>query len=460
MADSHTGYFRNEVDTDKKAGEISLILDIYWDIQTIGLTGGSAFTTELIQPTVFEDLLGKMHQSNVFNTFKPGNTYANQNLTVFEQTIFMILDTSQLASYIYEGTINSDPLLKTDIIAIGNDQVDTLNVTDGWVGDNGEISQIIDILTAFKNTDLDFSAFSGTGSNDVLSSLTNTDEGTAKVENLLLAMNASTIVYPAIPNLFSNMLSAGDVGSIGVDFTSANTGYRGIRNDPTNIQTGDKYLPYQETEITNLLAIFKTVKDVATKNFSSLDAITNDDLDSMRFLMEDLYQSNIFHQSGPASGLEDDMTVFQQMVIKMMIDTKVADLIYDVNNPNPAYIGAFNSKETKAEFLVASFETLFPINNTTHFTNGWLDAEGRQGELTRFFRVFKELKAALPSTGNLNGVDAGSIAPSSISRIMSVMAYSNLASDAVAGLLKDAFDSISFATYTEGNENYYLSPKA
>jgi hypothetical protein len=460
MGDSHTGYFKNEADIDKKANEISLILDIYWDIQTIGLTGGSAFTTELIQPTVFEGLLGKMHQSNVFNTFKPGNSYLNQNLTVFEQTIFMILDTSQLASYIYEGTLNSDPLLKADIIAIGNDQVDTVNITDGWAGESGEISQIIEILNAFKNTDLDFSAFSGTGSNDVLSSLTDTNAGTAKVENLLLAMNDSTIVYPAIPNLFSNMLSAGDVGSIGVDFSSANTGYRGIRNDPLNLQTGDKYLPYQETEITNLLSIFKTVKDVATKNFSSLNAITNDDLDSMRFLMEDLYQSNIFHQSGAASGVEDDLTVFEQMVVKMMIDTKVADLVYDINNPNPAYVGAFNSKETKAEFLVTSFTTLFPINNTTHFTNAWMDSEALEGELTRFFRVFKELKAALPSTGNLNGIDVGAIAPSSISRIMSVMAYSNLASDAVPGLLKDAFASISFATYTEANENYYLSPKA
>lgn len=460
MGDSHTGYFKNELNTDKKANEISLILDIYWDIQTIGLTGGSAFTTELIQPPVFEALLGKMHHSNVFNTFKPGNSYLNQNLTVFEQTIFMILDTSQLASYIYEGTVNSDPLLKADIIAIGNDQVDTVNIIDGWAGETGEISRIIEILNAFKNTDLDFSAFSGTGSNDVLSSLTDTDAGTAKVENLLLAMNASTIVYPAIPNLFSNMLSAGDVGSIGVDFSSANTGYRGIRNDPLNLQIGDKYLPYQETEISNLLEIFKTVKDVATKNFSSLDAISNDDLDSMRFLMEDLYQSNIFHQSGTASGLEDDLTVFEQMVVKMMVDTKVADLVYDVNNPNPVYVGAFNSKETKAEFLVASFDTLFPVNNTTHFTNAWMDNEGQEGELTRFFRIFKELKAALPSTGNLNGIDVGAIPPSSISRIMSVMAYSNLASDAVAGLLKDAFDSISFATYTESNENYYLSPKA
>jgi hypothetical protein len=460
MADSNTAYFDLENQSTARATEISLILDIYWDINSIGLTGGSAFTTELIQPALFEGLLTKMHDSKVFNTFKQGSSYANSDLTVFEQTVFMILDTSQLSTYIYEGESSPDTLLKQDIAAIGNNQAETLVITDGWMPADGEIDRIIGILEAFKNTELDFSAFSGAGSNDVLSSLTNTDEGTTKVENLLLAMNASSIVYPAIPNLFSNMLSAGDVGSIGVDFTSANTQYRGLRNNPINPQSGDQYLPYQESEISGLLSIFKTVKDVATKNFSSLDAISNNDLDDMRFLMEDLYQSNIFHQSGASSGDEDDLTVFEQMVVKMMIDTKVADLIYDLNNPNPAYVGSFVSKETKAEFLVLNFGTLYPLNNLTHFTDSWLDDEAKEGELTKFFRVFKELKSALPDAGNLNGLDVGALSPNTISRIMSVMAYSNLASDAVAGLLKDAFDFISFGTYTEGNENYYLTPVA
>ena len=460
MADSNTSYFNLESQSDARASEISLILDIYWDINSIGLTGGSAFTTELIQPELFEGLLTKMHSSKVFNTFKQGSSYANSDLTVFEQTVFMILDTSQLSTYIYEGEASPATLLNQDIASIGNNLASTVVTTDGWTSVNGEIDRIIGILDAFKNTDLDFSAFSGAGSNDVLSSLTNTDEGTAKVENLLLAMNASSIVYPAIPNLFSNMLSAGDVGSIGVDFTSANTEYRGLRNDPLNPQIGDQFLPYQESEISGLLSIFKTVKDVATKNFSSLDSISNDDLDDMRFLMEDLYQSNIFHQSGAASGVADDLTVFEQMVVKMMIDTKVADLIYDINNPNPAYIGSFVSKETKAEFLVLNFNSLYPTNNLTHFTDAWLDGETKEGELTKFFRVFKELKAALPAAGNLNGLDVGALSPNTISRIMSVMAYSNLASDAVAGLLKDAFDFISFGTYTEGNENYYLTPVA
>jgi hypothetical protein len=458
LSEANTGFFRTEIVIDTRAEEISLLMDIYENINAVGLNTG-ALTASSIDGEAIESLLRNLHTSYVFNTFKDGYSYVLEDLTVFEQTIFMILDTSQLAAYIYEGELNPQLLLRIDIIAVINNQAQTRAVVDGWAATNGEIDKIIGILNAFKATDLDFSSFAGTGSNDAISDLTETDEGTANVENLLLAMNASKIVYPAIPNLFANMLSSGDVSNIGIDFASANTKYRGNRNDPLNLQLGDEFLPYQDEEITGLIEIFKAVKDVATKDFSSLNNLTNDDLDNMQFLVEDLYYSNIFHQTGPASGVNSDPTVFQQMVIKMMIDTRVADLIYDTDNPNPAYINQFFNKEEKAAFLVMNYEALYPSTNTTHFTYRWVTEDNVEGELTRFFRIFKELKATLPTVGNLDGIDVGNISPSGISRIMSVMAYSNLASDAVPGLLKDAFNFISFGTYTEGNENYYLSPK-
>ena len=42
---------------------------------------------------------------------------------------------------------------------------------------------------------------------------------------------------------------------------------------------------------------------------------------------------------------------------------------------------------------------------------------------------------------------------------MSALNYSSLGSDAVPDLVKDAFDFISFSTYTESNEDYYLTPR-
>ena len=462
MSDSNTGYFNQEPIKANRAQEISLILDIYSDISSIGLSGGAAFTKDKIDPLLFDQLLNNMYESQVFNTFKTGNSYLLNDLTIFEQTISMILNTSTLDTFIYDGETNSARLilLREDIEHLTNSFANP-SLSNDWLGETGEIAKIIDILDKFKALDIaDFSSFSGAGSSDVLSDLTETEEGLASVENLLFAMNSSAIVYPAIPNLFSNMLNAGAIGGLDVDFSLANTRYRGNRNDPNNLQLGNQYLPYQPSEISNILAIFKNVKDVGTKEYTNLNLLTNDEIDDMQFLLEDLHDSNVFHQQGPSTGLNTDLTVFEQMVVMMMNQTRVSDLIYDTNNPNPSYIGAFTTKEEKAEFLVLNFSTLFPVNNLTHFTSSWLNTSTESGELTRFFTIFKELKANLPGVGNLDGIDVGAISPNGISRIMSALNYSSLASDAVPDLVKDAFGFISFSTYTENNENYYLTPKA
>ncbi len=461
MSDSNTVYFDQEPLKTNRAQEISLILDIYSDISSIGLSGGAAFTKDKIDPILFDQLLNNMYVSQVFNTFKTGNSYLLDDLTIFEQTISMILNTSTIDTFIYDGELNSARLilLREDIEHLTNSFANP-NLSNDWLGTTGEIAKIIDILEKFKELDIaDFSSFSGAGSSDVLSDLTETEEGLASVENLLFAMNASSIVYPSIPNLFSNMLNAGAIGGLDVDFSLANTRYRGNRNDPNNLQVGNQYLPYQESEISNILAIFKNVKDVGTKEYNNLNLLTNDEIDDMQFLLEDLHDSNVFHQQGPSSALNTDLTVFEQMVVMMMNQTRVSDLIYDINNPNPVYVGAFSTKEEKAAFLVLNFSTLFPTNNLTHFTSSWLNTPTKIGELTRFFTIFKELKANLPGVGNLDGIDVGTISPNGISRIMAALNYSSLASDAVPDLVKDAFGFISFSTYTESNENYYLNPK-
>ena len=461
MNEANTQYFSNEPVTEKRAQEISLILDIYQDISTIGLSSGGALTKDNLDPVKFETLLLNMYASNVFNTFQVNKSYLLNHLTIFEQTIRMILNSSTIDTFIYDGETQTSRLnlLRIDIAQQVNSFGNAL-LTNDWLGETGEIKKIINILDAFTNLDIvDFTAFSGAGSSDVFSDLTETDEGLASIENLLFTMNDSQLVYPSVPNLFSNMLNASSIGTLDVDFSLANTRYRGNRIDPLNPQTGDRYLPYQEEEISGLLTIFKTVKEVGTREYNNLNLIDNDALDEMQSLLEDIYQSNVFHLQGPSTALITDLTVFEQMVVMMMNQTRVSDLIYDTNNPNPNYTGQFSSKETKARFLVLNFETLFPVNNLTHFTSRWLNHENTEGELTKFFRVFKELKLNLPGVGNLDGIDVGNISPNAISRILAALNYSSLSSDAVPDLVKDAFGFISFSTYTEGNENYYLTPR-
>jgi hypothetical protein len=455
MSDSNTGYFNQEPVKLNRAQEISQIFDIYSNINSIGLTGGAAFTSELINPDLFEDLLTNMHSSYVFNSFKSGNSYLNNDLTIFEQTVRMILNTSTLDAFIYDGETNSNRLnlLQEDISIIANNFANANNA-DEWIGISGEISKIISILESFKDLNLDFASFSGAGSADTLSNLIDTPAGLSKIENLLLSMNDSSIVYPAIPNLFSNMLEGGDFSSVGVDFTLANFRYRGTRNDPNNLQIGDQYLPYDDIEISSILSIFSDVKIVGNRAYDSIKDLTNDAIDDMANLVRDLHDSQVFHQTGPATADAEDLTIFEQMMAKMFKDTGMAALAYDATRPADAVFGNAN---VKADSLVLNYETLFPNNNLTHLTDGWLD-DGNVGEINAFFRIFKELKVALPNLGSASSIDAGSLSPDAIGRIMSVLNYSSLTADAVKKMVKDAFSSISFGTYTENNETYELTP--
>jgi hypothetical protein len=179
MSDANTDYFKQEPLKANRAEEISLILDIYSDISSIGLSNGAALTKDKLDPPSFDQLLNKMYDSEVFNTFKNGNGYSFNDLTIFEQTIRMILNTSTLDTFIYDGENNDTRLnlLREDIEHLTNG-FGQPNVNNDWLGETGEIAKIVNILDKFKALDIaDFSSFSGAGSSDVLSNLTETDEG-------------------------------------------------------------------------------------------------------------------------------------------------------------------------------------------------------------------------------------------------------------------------------------------
>lgn len=460
LADSNPAYLKTMPNINERQQELDKVFEIYELLDSLGVNDGNPFDETKLDTVIIDDLLRALHESLVFNTLQTGKDRFLLDITVFEQMIYMLIDQSQLDAYIYEGLGPVDPLLKQDIIAIGNDFAGSAPLaSDGWryldAITLGEITRIVGILEAFEDTGLTFASFSGAGSSDVLSSLIDTDA--ALVENLLLSMNHSQIVYPSIPNIFANMLTASDVSISGVDFADANTHYRGNRGDAT---LDNKYLPYDDGEITQLLTIYADTKDIAGTSYTNLTLISNQDIDNIKALAEQLYESHVFHLEGVPATSTSLATVFEQIIIKMMDDTGISSLINDLQNPNPLYydgpIYKFASAHEKAEFLVVNFDTIYGAS-ANHYTNQW---DGASGEINALFRIFKELKRVLPSTSGAAGLDPSILAPTDISAILAVLNYSNLASDAIPDLVRDAFETISFDTYTEGNEDYYLTPVA
>jgi hypothetical protein len=467
LSDANTAFFNDpSFDVADKDAEIVLLLDIYLSINDLDLNNGGSLTVDKIDEEVIETMLLNLHQSKVFNSFEAGKSYLTNELTVFEQTIRMIIDVSELDVYIYNQAPNSSTLLFEDISRIDNNFASPMGLsTDGWnTLITGEIYRIGDILSSFKTTNIDFSNFSGTGSSDVLANLTEDETGTNILKNLLLAMNRSEIVYPAIPTLFDNLLSAGDVGGIGLDFSMAYTQYRGQRITLPSEALLAPFQPYDDSEINTIIDIFLNIKSLADINFTDLSAVNNSMFDSMRDLVEQFYQSEIFHLQGPSTTLASDATVFEQIMIKLMNDTGIANLIYDEDliNPNPNYLiggnPAFISGSEKANFLVKHFESLFVDVTSSTYQDGFIPATW-EAEIIAFFNIFKEMKRVLPALGSASTLDPNNLSPDSISSILSILTYSNLAFDAVPYLLKDAFDAISFDTFSESKQDYFRTPE-
>ena len=457
LGDSNPAYLKSMSDVNERQQEIDKVFDIYELLDSLGVNSGDPFDETMLDTMIIDDLLRALHNAVVFNTLQTGKDRFLLDITVFEQMIYMLIDQSQLDEYIYEG-IGRDPALKEDIVAIGNDFAGTAPLaTDGWRDPDlvtfGEITRIVGILEAFEDTGLTFASFSGAGSSDVLSALIDSD--VALVENLLLAMNHSTIVYPSIPNIFANMLTAGDVTISGVNFADANTHYRGNRGNPA---LDNKYLPYDDGEITQLLTIYSDAKIIAGTSYGDLTLIANQDIDNIRDLAQQLFESHIFHIEGVPDTSSSLATVFEQLIIKMMDDTGISSLINDTANPNPLYydgmVYKFATAHEKAEYLVVNYEAIYGAS-AEHHTNVW---DGSSGEINALFRIFKEIKRVLPATSGAGGLDPSALAPDDISAILAVLNYSNLASDAIPDLVRDAFETISFDTYTEGNEDYYITP--
>jgi hypothetical protein len=458
LADSNPAYLKSIPIVSERQEELDQLFDIFDLIDALGVNDGTPFDDTQLDTITIDDLLNALHDSVIFNTLRDEADRLSDDLTVFEQMIWMLIDASQLDEYIYED-IGRDPTLKQDIIGIGNDFAGTDALADdGWKDQTlpvftGEITRFIDILDAFDASGLTFTSFSDAGSSDTLSTLLTNDF--SAVENMLLAMNHSEIVYPAIPNLFATMLEAGDMSIAGVDFADANTHYRGNHGNPL---VDDKYLPYDDSEISQLLTIFTDAKVIAATSYSNLSAIGNDDIDNIKALAESLFESHVFHIEGVPGGAADDPTVFEQIIIKMMNDTGLSALINDTMNPNPNYydgmVYKFANAAEKAEYLVVNYESLYGAS-LEHYTTTW---DGLNGEINALFRIFKEIKRVLPLSAGAGAIVPSDLAPLDISAILAVLNNSDLAADAIPDLVRDAFETISFDVYTESNEDYYLTP--
>lgn len=366
------------LDKQGRKQELDLIVDVLSDFKEVGISlDGSVpdfniFDIDENQET-FEQLLNKIYESEVFNTFKDSEVRLEENLTAFESIITYFVRKIGYADEMAGPNQSIEQL----IISIGNKHADTNVIHDGWLGEQGEIRLTMNVIsnaTPIANENGEISI-------DTLNRLWATLDQNGNIDslpltNFLNSLNDSKLFFRILPAEIENAMNNATLTTSGlaflgdVSFRSVNVYYN-----------GDK--PYLDGEIENLVAIIENLYYINEGHYTSLSSL---DLGLFEETMLNLNASHIFHRSGPnpTSGEEDSF--FQTLTKSILELDDMQIIIYDETSPkdmnnSSVYVDGI----AKADYLI-----------NEHFKFGAsdiVDYSYQEKELVQIFDVLDVLQS-------------------------------------------------------------------
>ena len=330
----------------------ALLDDAYGIVDASGTIGGSISLGTLDADHFLTPVLYSLSQSEVFNNLAGGRS-GSTTLTCFESVLSNLLT----ASTLYGDPANTATKTKVSSIvaSIQGDLKGTSSSEEGaaesdaaahslWEVEVGSISptgsfvsgHIEEVLTAAKSAGIISS--SGDFNFGVLSNLTEYFGGSdSEFENaknslkeLLGAMNASSLLYPAMKNQLNDVVSNSSFSFQGITLKDANFNYRGSSN-------------YESEEIDRLVDIIGGFSRVST-NFESADST---DLCALLATMAGSGILNTLNVETAATS-----TFFQETINAILSNDLLASRLYSSSNPKM-------EGKTKAEWISSLVNTNF-----------------------------------------------------------------------------------------------------
>lgn len=366
------------LDKQGRKQELDLIVDVLSDFKEVGISlDGSVPDFNIFDidenKETFEQLLNKIYESEVFNTFKDSEVRLEENLTAFESIITYFVRKIGYANEMAGPNQSIEQL----IISIGNKHADTNVIHDGWLGEQGEIRLTMNVIsnaTPIANENGEISI-------DTLNRLWATLDQNGNIDslpltNFLNSLNDSRLFFRILPSEIENVMNNATLTTSGlaflgdVSFRSVNVYYNGDN-------------PYLDGEIENLVAIIENLYYINEGHYTSLSSL---DLGLFEETMLNLNASHIFHRSGPnpTSGEEDSF--FQTLTKSILELDDMQIIIYDETSPkdmnnSSVYVDGI----AKADYLI-----------NEHFKFGAsdiVDYSYQEKELVQIFDVLDVLQS-------------------------------------------------------------------
>ncbi len=379
-----------ELDKQGRKQELDLIVDVLSDFKEVGISldgnvpDFNIFDIDENKDT-FEQLLNRIYDSEVFNTFKDSEVRLEENLTAFESII-----TYFVRKIGYEQQMaGPNQSFEQLIISVGNKHADVSVDHDGWLGEDGEIRLTMNVIShAVPVADSN-----GEISIDTLNRLWATLDQNGQIDvlpltNFLNSLNDSRLFFRILPSELENAMSSATLTTSGLSFLPD------VSFDCVNVYyNGDN--PYLDGEIENLVAIIENLYYINEGKYTSLSSL---DLDLFEETMLNLNASNIFHRSGPNPNSGSEDSFFQALTTSILELEDMQTIIYDESSPKDIHnVNLYMDGLAKADYLIDE-----------HFKYGLSDTSNynyQEQELIKIFDVLKILKSLNIADGESMSID-------------------------------------------------------
>lgn len=393
---------------DERNDEIQTICNIIDNVNDLKDIQFNDIKTNSAKRETLKVIMENIHNSKMFN--KP---IEEGHVTVFENLIETLLSVADINDDVICGKINGLTNLKYNtaieiIQNIPNNYVDKIDVDDKWIGENGEIANIIRIIGDISELDL----------NNI--DLANID---LTKNTLLEDLNNSKLLFRALPYYINQFASKTDTSGFSSEFD-----LKALKADYTFNKYSGEYDCYDESEINTLKTIFNKysiIKDLvgSSSNLNTIKGKTSD----VSELLKALSTSEVFNSTSSVSGKD---TVFIQVIEEMFTKSKLDEAIYD--------------------------DSLFDYQGLTIKQNAQNKIKGIDNWNSEIDNLINIINVLPESFNTLNDMNVSNISPNEVIEILKTINDSELCYDAVPKYIKEAFIGINIGQFSNNQEDYLM----
>jgi len=449
--------------------EIDVTVEMYRVIEHLGtqdpISGDYSYNINLrdVEPEEIDDLrtaLDSLVSSVVFNSFDgdslPGDETVFRQFTRFfmrvrlvEEAIFRAENPKDIDGvghgYYTDGASKISYLLDINFPtpSVDSNMELVFDAVKTEAAQKQYVDEMMDLVDVAINLDAGGnSPYSGDGLDIEYEELNETN-----FEDILNALNDSQLLYDCVPNMISRIVN--DEAAFAIDNINLGAANPFFHYDGTTFTNR-----FPSGEISELSDLFVLIQD-----FSAL--VQSGDIDlsliaSNLALFKDtlvaLQETKTFHQEG--SYLPDEITVFEQVIRKIYVDTYLAELSYnqvlDFDGSVPSISEGISNKITASIIDFPNFSN--PLHGESLHAGSWTSEIDAIGDLIMAFNGLGM------SSGQLSGLSVDTLTPGHLSTILQSINALDVVKDAIPYMIKDALynENISFDRFSAYNKAEYF----